>query len=370
MLTRLYIDNYRCVSNFEWKPAKIVVLAGRNGGGKSVLVDVIRRVAGRVLGLTFTKDLFSPASLTRWQSRMTQTFELEFTAKGRTYGYRLVVEQSADPDAEPFVTEEVLGVDSAIVFQLRDRSLSVANAEGKLNGTVPISDTAVSPLSFTHHPAVAAFRDVVRDCWCVAPMPRPRHEDTERPARQPSFTLSNFISWYRAVSGDFQTVERITARLRETIPGFRALKFDPTTRRPDALTVIMSPGEGRRGEPEFSFVFSELSDGEQMLVMLSTLTEAAPLDAGTLVLDEPDNFLGLLEVQPWLRSLEDRIDATDGQIIIASHHPEILNRLWRSHGYLLSREPFGPVRIQRAREVTDLTPAELFARGWEAESTT
>ncbi|MGH9763844.1 MAG: AAA family ATPase [Blastocatellia bacterium] len=35
MITRVYIDNFRCFSNFEVKPDRVNLLIGGNGAGKS-----------------------------------------------------------------------------------------------------------------------------------------------------------------------------------------------------------------------------------------------------------------------------------------------------------------------------------------------
>jgi len=42
MLKRLYIDNFRCFVNFEYKPERKQLLLGANGSGKSSLLEVIR----------------------------------------------------------------------------------------------------------------------------------------------------------------------------------------------------------------------------------------------------------------------------------------------------------------------------------------
>ena len=42
MLKRLYIDNFRCFVNFEYKPERKQLLLGANGSGKSSLLDAIR----------------------------------------------------------------------------------------------------------------------------------------------------------------------------------------------------------------------------------------------------------------------------------------------------------------------------------------
>jgi AAA15 family ATPase/GTPase len=42
MLKRLYIDNFRCFVNFEYKPERKQLLLGANGSGKSSLLEAVR----------------------------------------------------------------------------------------------------------------------------------------------------------------------------------------------------------------------------------------------------------------------------------------------------------------------------------------
>ena len=41
MLTRLYIDNFRCFVNFEYRPRRTELIIGRNGCGKSSMMDAL-----------------------------------------------------------------------------------------------------------------------------------------------------------------------------------------------------------------------------------------------------------------------------------------------------------------------------------------
>lgn len=50
MLKRLYIDNFRCFVNFEYKPERKQLLLGANGSGKSSLLDAVRAVQAFVCG--------------------------------------------------------------------------------------------------------------------------------------------------------------------------------------------------------------------------------------------------------------------------------------------------------------------------------
>jgi hypothetical protein len=77
----------------------------------------------------------------------------------------------------------------------------------------------------------------------------------------------------------------------------------------------------------------------------------------------------LREIQPWLLAAEDAVQESEGQLILISHHPEILNYWAREFGLLFFREENGQVRTKPYSEVADtgLEPAETIARGWEDE---
>lgn len=117
--------------------------------------------------------------------------------------------------------------------------------------------------------------------------------------------------------------------------------------------------------------FDELSDGQKALIALYTLLHCAVGSGSTICIDEPENFVALAEIQPWLLELNDRIDDGDGQAILVSHHPELINLLAPEQAVIFSREHGGPVRVEAFRPdaLGKLSPAELIARGWERDST-
>ena len=110
----------------------------------------------------------------------------------------------------------------------------------------------------------------------------------------------------------------------------------------------------------------ELSEGQRCLVALYMILHFLIAKGKTVFLDEPDNFISLREIQPWLLAAEDAVEESKGQLILISHHPEILNYWAREYGLLFSREENGHVRTKTYREVADtgLDPAETIARGW------
>jgi len=65
-LTRLYIGKFRCFVNFEFKPARRNRILGRNGSGKSSLLDALLGVRQFVItgGLAVSANRRSPLTLT------------------------------------------------------------------------------------------------------------------------------------------------------------------------------------------------------------------------------------------------------------------------------------------------------------------
>jgi AAA15 family ATPase/GTPase len=82
MLKRIYIDNFRCFVNFEYKPERKQLLLGANGSGKSSLLDAVRLLKEFITGKGMP---FTQSSLTRWQDHPLQVFEIEVLLNERLY---------------------------------------------------------------------------------------------------------------------------------------------------------------------------------------------------------------------------------------------------------------------------------------------
>lgn len=78
MLKRLYIDNYKCFTNFEWKPGAVNLLLGGNGSGKSTVFEVLAKLQSVIFDDARVSDVFPTSSLTGWDSRSTQRFEIDW----------------------------------------------------------------------------------------------------------------------------------------------------------------------------------------------------------------------------------------------------------------------------------------------------
>ena len=131
------------------------------------------------------------------------------------------------------------------------------------------------------------------------------------------------------------------------------------------LEAEVRAGEAGKGRI-FQYGFDELSDGQKCLVGLYTLLHYSLSNGATICIDEPDNFVGLAEIQPWLSKLRDMQEA-GSQVLLASHHPELLNELATREGVVLDRVDGRQTLVRPWAPPNDstLTPAEIVARGWE-----
>lgn len=89
----------------------------------------------------------------------------------------------------------------------------------------------------------------------------------------------------------------------------------------------------------------------------------------TLALDEPDNFLALSEIEPFIHALEDAAEKQNAQVFLVSHHPEICDRWARDaeRARYFTKTGDGIFRVQPIdwEQYPELSPAEVIARGWQ-----
>ncbi|MDR3336966.1 MAG: ATP-binding protein [Treponema sp.] len=110
--------------------------------------------------------------------------------------------------------------------------------------------------------------------------------------------------------------------------------------------------------------FDQLSDGEKMLFGLyAVYTALGRGTVNTVLIDEPDNYISLQELQPWLLSMGEIADVLH-QIIIISHNGEIIDSN-PSTGYFFWRDNHrSPARVGPLDVPQGLTAREALARGW------
>jgi predicted ATPase len=176
------------------------------------------------------------------------------------------------------------------------------------------------------------------------------------------------ISWYRFALQDQSFTNQLKEYLGEIFSGFSHFQFvdigqDSIGKNNQELLLKFSNPEDARMT---GYSFADLSDGERAIIALYSLLVYAKQEGYLLCLDEPENFIALAEIQPWLVELYDLCSDGSMQAILISHHPEILNYLAIEAGVWFERSESGYVVAQPVVDEADtgLPISDLVARGW------
>lgn len=359
MLTRLYIDNFRCFEKFEWRPGRKQLIMGRNGTGKTSLMDALQRIVEVVVRGERVEEFFALDKRTRWLDQPEQTFEIEAQLAGGRYRYRLVIEPKGEP-ARPQVQSETFYFNDQPNLEFKDGvfvgfDLRLSQARSALS-TLP-DDGAFWELD--------EFRRWLSKVWCSHINPISMGSRAESEEIVPRVDLANFAAWYRyLVQAHPRENTAFLTDLRESLDGFDQLVLADA-----GENVRILYAEFLRNRKAVRMGFGELSDGQRCLICLYAMVHFVVAKGGTVIIDEPDNFISLREIQPWLMAIEDMADDHKGQIILISHHPEILNQWAGPYGVEFVRDGAGPVRVERFKGDPEgsLTAAEVVAEGWELD---
>jgi predicted ATPase len=365
MLKRLYIDNFRCFVNFEYKPERKQLLLGANGSGKSSLLDAILFVKWFIEG---GESRFTQSTRTRSQDRPLQVFEIEALLDEKTFEYRLEI-RYAPESQRPSITVERLKVAGSPVFELVDGEIHFFPNEGTQATALPweTNDSALHLAQFSNL-YVRRFVAWIKTlhCFQIDPYPGEMDETADGEDEVPEHDLSNLAPWYRhLLQEEPENNARFLSALKETLTGFQSMWL---TAVDDGVKKLRAQFASQRKEGT-RYSISELSDGQRMLIGLYMVLHFVIAKGQTVILDEPDNFVSLREIQPWLLSAEQAVEESKGQLILISHHPEILNQWAQEYGLRFFREENGHVRTEKFKTDYDgvLQPSEVIARGWENE---
>ena len=364
MLSRLYVDNFRCFVNFEYSPEKKQLLLGANGSGKSSLLEVVRYIKTFVSG---DESPFTHSTRTRWQDKPLQIFEIDALLDSKEYQYR--AEIRFEPETRrATVNLETLKVSGETRFAMAGGELHFFS-DGSAGETAKPPDSARSALHLSRlsSPYVRRFMEWLDSvhCFSIDAYPGEMSETADSGENQPDHELANFASWYHyLVQTDPAENARFLISMKQALDGFQELRFFPGGGGGvEQLRAVFPVSTSKR----VNYSLSELSDGQRCLLALYMILHFLIAKGHTVFIDEPDNFISLREIQPWLKKAEEAIEDHGGQLILISHHPEVLNQWASSYGLRFFREHNGHVRTERFRPDPkgDLQPSELIARGWE-----
>jgi ABC-type cobalamin/Fe3+-siderophores transport system ATPase subunit len=360
MITRLYANNFRCLVAFETRFDSFGVLCGPNGAGKSSVFDALELVRNLATGDCFLggdgpRDILE-LEFTNWMDSRIQEFEVTIQSSGHEFDYLLHIEQTAAHE-KPRIVKEKAACDGRPLFERDMDGVRFPRTDGSTAG-FPLdwrqaALASIQPKGGLRN--IETLQQALASLLILRPNPRGFEQESKTEAKYPDLSLTNVMSWYRHLSQEQDWTDRLRDSLREVWPDFKSFKLENVGITAKALQLRFDK----------TLFFYQLSDGERMLVALYMVRDALATGAvQTVFIDEPDNFVGLPELQPWVLAIRELLDEQH-QAILISHHPEIVNSAGEDAGRYLWRENHSsPTRIGPLSVPDGLSAGEALTRGW------
>jgi hypothetical protein len=287
---------------------------------------------------------------------------------GILLNYVLVVEHQ-EGGGKCRVKEETLSEDGKPLFAYRKGEVHLYR-DNHSEGPVYPYNWALPPMAGVQpahdNAKLTAFLREIANFVIASVSPPEMEPVSQSEATRLSPRMQNFVSWYRRLAQEhLGSMMEVFSALKDVLPGFLSLSLRDAGEDAKGLKLLFeNPDAGRKS---LTYDFCELSDGQRALVALYTLVHGLSGQGLTLFLDEPDNYVALREIQPWLRTLSDACGESFEQAVLISHHPEIIDYLGGSKGRWFSRTN-ETVRVSDSppKAVDGLNLSETIARGWES----
>lgn len=365
MLRRLYIHNYRCLQNFEFKPgdASSALLIGKNGSGKSTLVQALKIVQAIGRGSNRVGQLVKARDFAFGRTDAPMRLELQAVLDGRVFDYTLALDLP-DRFKELRVLEEALAVDGEPVYsrELAQVTLQRQNAsqpEARFNidwhlvALPVIQDTSsTTPLG--------SFREWLARMVLLAPMPRLMRSETVDDTLEPEEDGGNLADWLSGLLAHYPAAYApLSAYLQQVMPDLKDFRFERAGKDAKELLVRFKAGNAQHEQD-----FDALSDGEKCFFLCGVLL-AANQSYGPLFAfwDEPDNYLSISEVSHFVTALRRGFHQGGGQIWMTSHNEEAVRRFSHDNTWVLGRKShLEPTLIRPLAELGPETDVKALAR--------
>jgi predicted ATPase len=360
MITRLYVNNYRCLVAFDMKFDSLEVLCGANGTGKSSVFDAVKFICDLATGRCFfggqsgdiNNRIITKLELCHWLDSTNQEFELELKADDHDFKYIIHIGQV--PSHEPRIIKEMAFCDNR---ELYTRDLDgVHFDQGRSGFPLDWRQAALSSIQPVPERAkIEILQKALSNILIVRPSVRNMEFESKAENKFLNSEVGNVISWYRHLSQDQELTDILRESFRGVWPDLKHLKLDDAGM---SFKILELHFEG------VVLPFSGLSDGEKMLISLYMIHSAlAKGSIASVFIDEPDNYISLQELQPWLLSMSEITD-DHHQVILISHNSEILDNN-PSKGIVFVRDNHkSPTRTVPLNVPEGMSAREALARGW------
>jgi predicted ATPase len=344
MFKRLYVNNFKCLQNFDLKLDGLnsVFLLGKNGSGKTTIFDVIEIFQQIGRGTTSLEDLMDETSFNFGNKHLPIEFELEVEIGKKNFEYKFSVE-FPEGFMYPRIKNESLFVNNKAIFQRNGGQTSVNDST---HFSLDWHHIGLPLISVRDEESLKMFRDWLRNIIILSPFPRHFKDLSKAESVIVLREAENIIDWTRwLLSSNPSLYITIFDFLKFRMPDLQVFKFEVLGRDDRGLIFTF-----KDKNKNFDVDFSQLSDGEKIFFLGATVIAAHMNNPTTLCLwDEPDNFVGLKELNHFITTFRKSFEASESkaQLIMTSHNERVVNNFSDHNIFVVSRSShLSPTRIE------------------------
>jgi len=337
VIRRLYVNNYRCLQNFDLpisgKPSALLI--GKNGAGKTTVgfaLEILQKIAR---GTNRVAELVKPKDFTRGLTDVPMRFEIEVDLEAKVYGYFVAFELPSG-FKEMRVREERLTVDGKPVYTREFAQVTLAKSRTDREAKFLIDWFLVAlPIvqQESQRDPIYIFKQWLAQMLVLRPIPSLIKGDSDEETLRPNRQVTDLGAWFTGLLGYAPSAyTKIDSYLREVMPDLRDIRNPLAGINSRSLVFQFANEQGNIAVP-----FEDLSDGEKCFVVCA-LVLASNSTYGPLFCfwDEPDNYLSLDEVGQFIMAIRRDFESR-GQFIATSHNPEAIRRFSDENTLILYR---------------------------------
>ena len=335
MIERLYIQNYRCLESFtiDFAGRPSVLLIGKNGAGKSTVLECVKLFQQICRGSSRVGKLISASDFTQHQTDRPMRFEIEVTLGGKRFKYAVSFDWPPN-FREARVLDESLSVDGQSIF---DRQQGQIHLAGGANFGLDWHIFAL-PVINERPPnrAIQDLRAFFAAMILIAPVPARMTGFSEEPSNQLEHDAANYASCLRALLEQKPKAYNDFHNYVETV--IRDFASIENADRGESGKQLIVKFEQQDPPRSFAVEFGALSDGEKCLFLSAYIIASNASGSPVFCMwDEPDNHLSLSEVGQFIVGLR-KMPNKGGQFIATTHHPETVRKFSDETTFVLTRK--------------------------------